>query len=136
MIFNKIDCIVILLGKQIVSGKYVLGLVFLVEVEFCEEFEILCNIICEVFCFLMVKWLIEMKCYCGVFVVFRNQWNYFDIEVLQWVLENDYDLCFISVMSEVCNLVEFVIVCWVVECVILSDLVEIELVFNDMIVNN
>lgn len=82
MIFNKIDCIVIMLGKQIVSGKYVFGLVLLVEVDLCEEFEMLCNIICEVFCLFMVKWLIEMKCYCGVFIVLCNQWNYFDIDVL------------------------------------------------------
>lgn len=82
MIFNKIDRIVITLGKQIVYGKYVLGSSFSVEAEFCEEFVISRNIIREVFRSLMAKRLIEMKRYRGAFVVSRNQWNYFDIDVL------------------------------------------------------
>ncbi|VCY17268.1 hypothetical protein BANRA_05279 [Klebsiella pneumoniae] len=51
----------------------------------------------------MAKRLIEMKRYRGAFVAPRNQWNYLDTEVLQWVLENDYDPRLISAMSEVRN---------------------------------
>lgn len=54
----------------------------------------------------MAKRLIEMKRYRGAFVAPRNQWNYLDTDVLQWVLENDYDPRLISAMSEVRNLVE------------------------------
>lgn len=35
----------------------------------------------------MAKRLIEMKRYRGAFVAPRNQWNYLDTDVLQWVLE-------------------------------------------------
>ena len=91
MTLNKTDRIVISLGKQIVSGKYVPGSALPAEAELCEEFETSRNIIREVFRSLMAKRLIEMKRYRGAFVASRNQWNYLDTEVLQWVLENDYD---------------------------------------------
>ncbi len=103
MTLNKTDRIVISLGKQIVSGKYVPGSALPAEAELCEEFETSRNIIREVFRSLMAKRLIEMKRYRGAFVAPRNQWNYLDTEVLQWVLENDYDPRLISAMSEVRN---------------------------------
>ena len=115
------------LGKQIVSGKYVPGSALPAEAELCEEFETSRNIIREVFRSLMAKRLIEMKRYRGAFVAPRNQWNYLDTEVLQWVLENDYDPRLISAMSEVRNLVE---------PATSSDLAEIESALNDMIANN
>lgn len=84
MTLNKTDRIVISLGKQIVSGKYVPGSALPAEAELCEEFETSRNIIREVFRSLMAKRLIEMKRYRGAFVAPRNQWNYLDTEVLQW----------------------------------------------------
>lgn len=106
MTLNKTDRIVITLGKQIVHGKYVPGSPLPAEAELCEEFATSRNIIREVFRSLMAKRLIEMKRYRGAFVAPRNQWNYLDTDVLQWVLENDYDPRLISAMSEVRNLVE------------------------------
>ena len=91
MTLNKTDRIVITLGKQIVHGKYVPGSPLPAEAELCEEFATSRNIIREVFRSLMAKRLIEMKRYRGAFVAPRNQWNYLDTDVLQWVLENDYD---------------------------------------------
>ena len=82
MTLNKTDRIVISLGKQIVSGKYVPGSALPAEAELCEEFETSRNIIREVFRSLMAKRLIEMKRYRGAFVAPRNQWNYLDTEVL------------------------------------------------------
>ncbi|HCR6193492.1 TPA: FadR family transcriptional regulator [Shigella sonnei] len=105
MTLNKTDRIVITLGKQIVHGKYVPGSPLPAEAELCEEFATSRNIIREVFRSLMAKRLIEMKRYRGAFVAPRNQWNYLDTDVLQWVLENDYDPRLISAMSEVRNLV-------------------------------
>ena len=101
MTLNKTDRIVITLGKQIVHGKYVPGSPLPAEAELCEEFATSRNIIREVFRSLMAKRLIEMKRYRGAFVAPRNQWNYLDTDVLQWVLENDYDPRLISAMSEV-----------------------------------
>ncbi len=45
MTLNKTDRIVISLGKQIVSGKYVPGSALPAEAELCEEFETSRNIV-------------------------------------------------------------------------------------------
>ncbi|HCR5425915.1 TPA: FadR family transcriptional regulator [Shigella flexneri] len=126
MTLNKTDRIVITLGKQIVHGKYVPGSPLPAEAELCEEFATSRNIIREVFRSLMAKRLIEMKRYRGAFVAPRNQWNYLDTDVLQWVLENDYDPRLISAMSEVRNLVEPAIARWAAERATSSDLAQIE----------
>lgn len=106
------------------------------EAELCEEFATSRNIIREVFRSLMAKRLIEMKRYRGAFVAPRNQWNYLDTDVLQWVLENDYDPRLISAMSEVRNLVEPAIARWAAERATSSDLAQIESALNEMIANN
>lgn len=136
MTLNKTDRIVITLGKQIVSGKYVPGSALPAEADLCEEFATSRNIIREVFRSLMAKRLIEMKRYRGAFVTPRNQWNYLDTDVLQWVLESDYDPRLISAMSEVRNLVEPAIARWAAERATSSDLAQIEDALNDMIANN
>lgn len=84
----------------------------------------------------MAKRLIEMKRYRGAFIAPRNQWNYLDTDVLQWVLENDYDPRLISAMSEIRNPVEPAIARWAAERATSSDLAEIESALNDMIANN
>ena len=89
MTITKTDRITFTLGRQIVSGKYVPGAALPSEADLCDEFETSRNIIREVFRSLTAKRLIEMKRYRGAFVAARNQWNYLDTEVLQWVLEND-----------------------------------------------
>ena len=136
MTLNKTDRIVITLGTQIVGGKYVPGSPLPAEAELCEEFETSRNIIREVFRSLMAKRLIEMKRYRGAFVAPRNQWNYLDTDVLQWVLENDYDPRLIGAMSEVRNLVEPAIARWAAERATSGDLAQIESALNDMIANN
>lgn len=135
MTLNKTDRIVITLGKQIVSGKYVPGSALPAEADLCEEFATSRNIIREVFRSLMAKRLIEMKRYRGAFVTPRNQWNYLDTDVLQWVLESDYDPRLISAMSEVRNTVEPAIARWAAERATSSDRA-IEDALNDMIANN
>ena len=101
------------------------------KAELCEEFATSRNIIREVFRSLMAKRLIEMKRYRGAFVAPRNQWNYLDTDVLQWVLENDYDPRLISAMSEVRNLVEPAIARWAAERATSSDLAQIESALNE-----
>ncbi|HGE4192149.1 TPA: D-galactonate utilization transcriptional regulator DgoR [Escherichia coli] len=125
MTLNKTDRIVITLGKQIVHGKYVPGSPLPAEAELCEEFATSRNIIREVFRSLMAKRLIEMKRYRGAFVAPRNQWNYLDTDVLQWVLENDYDPRLISAIAR-----------WAAERATSSDLAQIESALNEMIANN
>ncbi|MDI6419920.1 D-galactonate utilization transcriptional regulator DgoR, partial [Cronobacter turicensis] len=118
---TKTDRIIVTLGRQIVGGKYVPGAALPAEADLCEEFETSRNIIREVYRSLMAKRLIEMKRYRGAFVAPRNQWNYLDTEVLQWVLEYDDDPRLIASMSEVRNLVEPAIARWAAERATSSD---------------
>lgn len=135
MTLNKTDRIVITLGKQTFTANTCRS-PLPAEAELCEEFATSRNIIREVFRSLMAKRLIEMKRYRGAFVAPRNQWNYLDTDVLQWVLENDYDPRLISAMSEVRNLVEPAIARWAAERATSSDLAQIESALNEMIANN
>lgn len=136
MTLNKTDRIVITLGKQIVHGKYVLARHFRLRRSSVKSLQprATSSVRCSVS--LMAKRLIEMKRYRGAFVAPRNQWNYLDTDVLQWVLENDYDPRLISAMSEVRNLVEPAIARWAAERATSSDLAQIESALNEMIANN
>ncbi|WP_426816864.1 FadR/GntR family transcriptional regulator [Winslowiella sp. 2C04] len=136
MAIAKTDRIITILGSQIVSGKYVPGTSLPTEAELCEEFATSRNIIREVFRSLTEKRLVEIKRYRGAFVAPRSQWNFLDTEVLQWVLDNQYDPQLIAAMSEVRNLVEPAIARWAAERATSSDLTLIETALNDMVANN
>lgn len=136
MTITKTDRIIATLGKQIVSGKYAPGTSLATEAELCEEFATSRNIIREVFRSLTEKRLIEIKRYRGAFVAPRNQWDFLDPEVLQWVLDNDHDPALIAAMSEVRNLVEPAIARWAAERATSADLTVIEAALNDMVAHN
>lgn len=136
MNLTKTDRLMVTLGRQIVSGKYLPGAALPAEADLCEEFATSRNIIREVFRSLEAKRLIEMKRYRGAFVAPRSQWNFLDSDVLQWALEQDEDPGLIAVMSEVRNLVEPAIARWAAERATSSDLAQIEAALNDMIANN
>ncbi|HED2946687.1 TPA: D-galactonate utilization transcriptional regulator DgoR [Klebsiella variicola subsp. variicola] len=136
MNLTKTDRLMVTLGRQIVSGKYLPGAALPAEADLCEEFATSRNIIREVFRSLEAKRLIEMKRYRGAFVSPRSQWNFLDSDVLQWALEQDEDPGLIAAMSEVRNLVEPAIARWAAERATSSDLAQIEAALNDMIANN
>ncbi|MEH4161484.1 D-galactonate utilization transcriptional regulator DgoR [Klebsiella variicola] len=136
MNLTKTDRLMVTLGRQIVSGKYLPGAALPAEADLCEEFATSRNIIREVFRSLEAKRLIEMKRYRGTFVAPRSQWNFLDSDVLQWALEQDEDPGLIAAMSEVRNLVEPAIARWAAERATSSDLAQIEAALNDMIANN
>ncbi|MCQ3873695.1 D-galactonate utilization transcriptional regulator DgoR [Klebsiella variicola] len=136
MNLTKTDRLMVTLGRQIVSGKYLPGAALPAEADLCEEFATSRNIIREVFRSLEAKRLIEMKRYRGAFVAPRSQWNFLDSDVLQWALEQDEDPGLIAAMSEVRNLVEPAIARWAAERATSSDLTQIEAALNDMIANN
>lgn len=136
MNLTKTDRLMVTLGRQIVSGKYLPGAALPAEADLCEEFATSRNIIREVFRSLEAKRLIEMKRYRGAFVASRSQWNFLDSDVLQWALEQDEDPGLIAAMSEVRNLVEPAIARWAAERATSSDLAQIEAALNDMIANN
>ena len=136
MNLTKTDRLMVTLGRQIVSGKYLPGAALPAEADLCEEFATSRNIIREVFRSLEAKRLIEMKRYRGAFVAPRSQWNFLDSDVLQWALEQDEDPGLIAAMSEVRNRVEPAIARWAAERATSSDLAQIEAALNDMIANN
>ncbi|MFP8613552.1 D-galactonate utilization transcriptional regulator DgoR [Klebsiella sp. 1SOBk13mer] len=136
MNLTKTDRLMVTLGRQIVSGKYLPGAALPAEADLCEEFATSRNIIREVFRSLEAKRLIEMKRYRGAFVAPRSQWNFLDSDILQWALEQDEDPGLIAAMSEVRNLVEPAIARWAAERATSSDLAQIEAALNDMIANN
>ena len=136
MNLTKTDRLMVTLGRQIVSGKYLPGAALPAEADLCEEFATSRNIIREVFRSLEAKRLIEMKRYRGAFVAPRSPWNFLDSDVLQWALEQDEDPGLIAAMSEVRNLVEPAIARWAAERATSSDLAQIEAALNDMIANN
>lgn len=133
---GKTDRIIIEIGRQIVGGKYPPGSPLPAEAELCEEFQTSRNIIREVLRALMAKRLVEIKRYRGAFVTLRNQWNYLDTEVLNWVLEQDYDPRLIAAMSEVRNLVEPTIARWAAERATSGELAVIEAALNDMVAHH
>lgn len=133
---SKTDRIILVIGQQIVEGKYPPGSPLPAEAEICEEFQTSRNMIREVFRALMAKRLIEVKRFRGAFVRPRNQWNYLDTDVLQWALASDYDPRLISAMSEVRNLVEPTIARWAAERATSKELAVIETALNEMIANH
>ncbi|WP_173632136.1 D-galactonate utilization transcriptional regulator DgoR [Paramixta manurensis] len=133
---SKTDRIILTLGEEIVSGKYVPGAPLPAEAELCEQFATSRNIIREVFRSLMAKRLMEMKRYRGAFVTPRNQWNYLDSDVLQWSLKHDHDPRLIAAMNEVRTLVEPQIARWAAERATSGDLAKIEVAWNDMVTNH
>ncbi|WP_336803323.1 FadR/GntR family transcriptional regulator [Erwinia aphidicola] len=132
---SKTERIILTLGEEIVSGKYVPGGALPAEAELCERFTTSRNIIREVFRSLMAKRLMEMKRYRGAFVTLRNQWNYFDSDVLRWSLAHDDDPRLIAAMNEVRVLVEPQIARWSAERATSSDLANIEMAWNEMVAN-
>ncbi|PWD08581.1 hypothetical protein C4813_24005, partial [Salmonella enterica subsp. enterica serovar Rubislaw] len=75
MTLNKTDRIVITLGKQIVSGKYVPGSGLPAEADLSEEFETLPTIIRDGFRSFLAKRLIEIKANPGRFFAPLTPWN-------------------------------------------------------------
>lgn len=136
MTVTKTDKIIVVLGKKIISGNYLQGAALPAEASLCAEYDTSRNIIREVYRVLAAKRLIEIKRFCGAFVLPKSQWNYLDTELLQWVLEQDYDPQLITAMSEVRNLVEPAIARWAAERATSKDLAHIEAALTEMIATN
>lgn len=133
---SKTDRIIIDLGKQIVQGKYIPGASLPAETDLCDEFGTSRNIIREVLRALTAKRLVNVQRYRGAFVTSRNEWSYLDSDVLQWILEHDYDPRLIASMNEVRNLVEPTIARLAAERATSTELVDIEDAYNDMVANS
>lgn len=130
---SKTDRIILAIGEEIVSGKYLPGAALPAEAELCEQFRTSRNIIREVLRTLVGKRLIEVRRYRGAFVTPHDQWNFLDSEVLQWSLKHNRDPRLIGAMNEVRNLVEPQIARWSAERATSGDLARIEAALNEMV---
>lgn len=131
-LLSKTDRIILVLGEQIVAGKYPPGAALAPESELCEEFQTSRNVIREVMRSLTGKRLIDIKRYRGAFVTPREQWNFLDTDVLQWSLAQGDKPELIAAMSEIRNLVEPAIARWAAARATAADLMHIEAALNDM----
>jgi GntR family transcriptional regulator, galactonate operon transcriptional repressor len=128
---TKTDRIIMAFGKEITGGVFASGSSLPSEAELCEKYETSRNVIREVIKVLSTKRLIDAQRYRGLFVMPREQWNYLDADVLEWVLERD-DPALIHSLIEVRSLIEPVISRWAAERATAADLVMMEDAVNTM----
>lgn len=129
---TKTDRMIQALGREIAHGKYLAGKPLPSEADLCEKYETSRNVMREVVKVLSTKRLIDAQRYRGLFVMPRNQWNYLDADVLEWVLENGDDPVLIRSLLEVRSLFEPVISRWAAERATAVDLVAMESALNGM----
>lgn len=130
---TKTDRLIEAFGKQIAQGDYVPGSALPSEAELCTRFETSRNVLREVVKVLSTKRLIDAQRHRGLFVMPREQWNYLDADVLEWVLEKGVNQDLISSLIEVRSLIEPTISRWAAERATAVDLVAIEANLNAMI---
>jgi GntR family galactonate operon transcriptional repressor len=124
-----------LFGRQIAQGEYASGTALPSEAELCERFDVSRNVLREITRMLSAKRLIDAQPHRGLFVVPREQWNYLDADVLEWVLEKEAKPALIRSLIEVRCLIEPAISRWAAERATAVDLVAIEANFHEMAAN-
>ena len=122
-------------GKQIAQGEFVPGSAMPSEAELCVRFDASRNVMREVIKVLATKRVIDAQRHRGLFVMPREQWNYLDVDVLEWVLEKGDNAELIKSLLDVRRLIEPTISRWAAERATAVDLVDIEASFNDMAAN-
>ena len=123
------------LGREIAQGRYAPSTALPSETELSEQFETSRNVIREAVRVLSEKRLIDAQCHRGLFVMPREQWNYLDADVLDWVLEKGANPSLIRSLIEVRNLIEPSISRWAAERATAVDLVAMEARLNEMAAN-
>ena len=120
------------LGREIAQGRYAPSTALPSETELSEQFETSRNVIREAVRVLSEKRLIDAQCHRGLFVMPREQWNYLDADVLDWVLEKGANPSLIRSLIEVRNLIEPNISRWAAERATAVDLMAMETRLNEM----
>lgn len=132
---TKTERLIELFGKQIAQGEFVPGAALPSEAELCVRFDASRNVMREVIKVLSTKRLIDAQRHRGLFVMPSDQWNYLDVDVLEWVLEKGDNPDLIRSLLDVRSLIEPTISRWAAERATAVDLVDIEASFNDMAAN-
>ncbi len=123
---TKTERVFRLFGKQIAQGEYAPGRALPSEAELCARFEVSRNVMREVIKMLASRRLIDAQPHRGLFVMPGEQWNYLDVEVLEWVLEKGARPDLVHSLIDVRSLIEPSISRWAAERATAVDLVDIE----------
>jgi GntR family galactonate operon transcriptional repressor len=121
-----------LFGKQIAQGEYAPGAALPSEADLCGRFDVSRNVMREIVRMLSAKRLIDAQPHRGLFVMPREEWNYLDADVLEWVLEKKASPAMMRSLIEVRSLIEPTISRWAAERATAVDLVDIEASCNEM----
>ncbi len=132
---KKTDKLVQTFGQEIASGVFKPGTALPTEAELCERFDVSRNAMREVIQALSAKRLIDAQPYRGLSVMPKDQWNYLDADVLEWVLENGEDPTLIHSLIEVRSAIEPLISRWAAQRATASDLAVMEEALNAMKAN-
>lgn len=132
---NKTERLTQLFGMRITQGDFPPGLALPSEAELCEQFGASRNVIREVVKVLATKRLIDAQRNRGLFVMPADQWNYLDVDVLEWTLAKGSHPELIRSLIEARGLIEPIISRWAAERATALDLVEIEASLNEMAAN-
>lgn len=132
---NKTERLTQLFGMRITQGDFPPGLALPSEAELCEQFGASRNVIREVVKVLATKRLIDAQRNRGLFVMPADQWNYLDVDVLEWTLAKGSHPELICSLIEARGLIEPIISRWAAERATALDLVEIEASLNEMAAN-
>lgn len=89
---NLTQQLVHILGKAIVQGQYEVGGSLPSEAEICAQYSISRTAVREGVKMLTAKGLISSRPRQGIKVLDANNWNLFDVDVLDWILTGTPDL--------------------------------------------
>lgn len=129
---TKLDRTIEQFGNDIIRGVYPKGTLLPTEAELCMVYDVSRATLREVIKVLSAKKLIDTQSRKGVLVNPREEWNYLDSEVLEWVLATGENYDFIQTLLEMRRVVEPAIAEWAAQRASAADLAEMEAALNDM----
>ena len=94
------------LGASIVSGEYSSDKRFLVEDDLCKQFGASRSVLREAVKMLTAKGLVGARPRQGTWVTPENNWNFFDPDVLRWLLERKLDISLLEEFTQVRRAIE------------------------------
>lgn len=130
---SKSDQVVNTLGQRIVACHYKSKLPS--ETKLCQEFDVSRNVIREALRTLGAKNLIEIQPYKGTYVSPNSHWNFFDTDVLQWVLNDSESISLLVSLNEIRSAFEPHICRWAARSATSHDLADIENALTEMVAN-
>lgn len=129
---TKLDRTIEQFGNDIIQGVYPKGTLLPPETDLCKVYDISRATLREVIKVLSAKKLIDTQSKKGILVNPREEWNYLDTDVLNWVLATGENYDFIQTLLEMRQVVEPAIAEWAALRATAADLAEMEAALIDM----